>query len=126
MTLWSRTPKHSGPRSSTGAPARWQRAKWMFGQRRKCSATSAHGSMRVVRHPEVPQELEAAACWYQDRLAGLGEDFLLEYQATMTRILQEPTRWRKIRGENRKLNFRRFPYAIVYSVRDGVLYVTAV
>jgi ParE-like toxin of type II ParDE toxin-antitoxin system len=82
--------------------------------------------MRVIRHPEVPQELEAAACWYQDRLPGLGDDFLAEYQATLTRILQEPTRWRKIRRENRKLNFRRFPYAIVYSVGDDVLYVTAV
>ncbi len=65
--------------------------------------------MRIVRHPEVPQELEAAARWYQDRLPGLGDDFLSEYQATLKRILEEPTRWRRIRGENRKLNFRRFP-----------------
>ena len=76
--------------------------------------------MRVVRHPEVPQELEAAACWHQDRLAGLGDDFVAEYRATLTRIIQEPTRWRKIRGENRKLNFRRFPYAIVHSVGSNM------
>jgi hypothetical protein len=39
-------------------------------------------SVRVIRHPEVPQELEAAAVWYEECQSGLGEDFLVEYQAT--------------------------------------------
>jgi ParE toxin of type II toxin-antitoxin system, parDE len=82
--------------------------------------------MRVIRHPEVPQELEAAALWYEERQPGLGEDFLAEYQATLGRILREPNRWRKIRAENRKLNFHRFPYAIVYSVGADELYIKAV
>ena len=66
--------------------------------------TSAPSSTRVIRHPEVPQELEAAALWYEERQPGLGEDFLGEYQATLGRILREPKRWRKIRGNNRKLS----------------------
>jgi len=84
--------------------------------------------MRVVRHPEVPLELEAAALWYEERQPGLGDDFLAEYQATLRRILGAPERWRKIRGDNRKLNFHRFPYAIVYSVETeaDALYVKAV
>jgi hypothetical protein len=82
--------------------------------------------MRVVRHPEVPLELEGAAAWYEERQPGLGEDFLGEYQATLHRIIDAPERGRKIRGENRKLNFHRFPYAIVYSVGADVLYIRAV
>jgi toxin ParE2 len=82
--------------------------------------------MRVSRHPEVPQELEAAALWYEERQPGLGEDFLGEYQSTLGRILREPERWRKIRADNRKLNFHRFPYAIVYSVQADELYIKAV
>ena len=82
--------------------------------------------MRVLRHPEVPEELEAAALWYEQRQPGLGTDFLEEYQVTLARILDEPERWRKIRGENRKLNFHRFPYAIVYSVHGDVLWLKAV
>jgi hypothetical protein len=57
--------------------------------------------MRVIRHPEVPQELEGAVLWYEERQPGLGEDFLVEYQATLSRILREPERWRKFRGDNR-------------------------
>lgn len=82
--------------------------------------------MHVIRHPDVPQELEAAALWYEERQPGLGEDFLTEYQAAMGRILREPNRWRKIRGDNRKLNFHRFPYAIVYSLHSDDLYIKAI
>jgi len=38
----------------------------------------------------------------------------------------EPERWRRIRGHNRKLNFDRFPYAIVYSANNDILYIKAV
>ena len=81
---------------------------------------------RLNCHCNQPQELEAAALWYDERQPGLGGDFLGEYQATMSRILNEPERWRRIRGDNRKLNFHRFPYAIVYSVQADALYVKAV
>jgi hypothetical protein len=81
---------------------------------------------RVARHPEVPRELEAAALWYEQRQSGLGSDFLTEYQSTLGRILSDPEHWRKIRGDNRKLNFHRFPYAIVYSVRPDTLHIIAV
>jgi len=82
--------------------------------------------MRVVSHPEADQELEIAALWYEERQAGLGDDFLDEFERTLRRILVAPQRWRKIRGENRKLNFHRFPYAIVYRVRIDALYIIAV
>ena len=54
--------------------------------------------MRVLRHPDVPKELEAAALWYEQRQPGLGTDFLDEYQVTLGQILSKPERWRKIRG----------------------------
>lgn len=82
--------------------------------------------MRVIRHPDVSQELESAALWYEERQPGLGADFLHEYETTMGRILREPRRWREIRGDNRKLNFRRFPYAIIYSAQADTLHVKAV
>ena len=82
--------------------------------------------MRVVSHPKADEELEAAAVWYEQCQPGLGLDFLNEFERTLLRILKEPQRWRKIRGENRKLNFHRFPYAIVYSAQIDILRVRAV
>ncbi len=82
--------------------------------------------MRVVSHPEADQELEAAALWYEERQPGLGEDFLDEFERTLGQIVAAPERSRKILGDNRKLNLDRFPFAIVYSARDDVLYIKAV
>jgi len=82
--------------------------------------------MRVVSHPEADEELEATALWYEERQPGLGDAFLDQFERTLRRIVAEPERWRKIRGDNRKLNFQRFPYAIVYSVRADALYIKAV
>jgi toxin ParE1/3/4 len=82
--------------------------------------------MLVVSHPEADQELEAAALWYETRQPGLGDDFLDEFERTLRRIVAAPERWRKIRGDNRKLNFHRFPYAVVYSVRAEAICIKAV
>ena len=82
--------------------------------------------MLIVSHPEADQELEAGALWYEERQPGLGNDFLDAFEDTLRRIVAEPERWRKMRGDNRKLNFHRFPYAIVYSIRPDAIYIKAV
>ena len=82
--------------------------------------------MRVLSHPEADAELEAAALWYEERQPGLGHDFLEQFEHTLRRIVAEPERWRRAGAENRKLNFHRFPYAIVYSVEADALYLKAV
>jgi hypothetical protein len=82
--------------------------------------------MHVVSHPEADQELEAGALWYEHQQPGLGDDFIDEFDDALHRIVAEPERWRTIRGDNRKLNFHRFPYAIVYSVRADAIYIKAV
>ncbi len=81
--------------------------------------------MQVVSHPEADEELEGAARWYEERQPGLGDDFLDDFERTLRRIVAEPERWRQFRGDNRKLNFQRFPYAIVYSVQLDVISIKA-
>jgi len=81
--------------------------------------------VRVVVHPEAGQELAAAALWCEERQPGLGSDFVGEFEHTLRRVAAEPERWRRMRGDNRKLNFRLFPFAIVYRPRPDALYVTA-
>jgi plasmid stabilization system protein ParE len=82
--------------------------------------------MRVVSHPKADEELESAALWYEARQSGLGVEFLGEFERTLRKIVADPKCWRQFRGENRKLQFDRFPYTIIYSVRDDTIYVKAV
>ena len=82
--------------------------------------------MRIVRHPEADEELEAAALWYGRQEAGLGEDFLREFERTLRRICDDPLRWRIFHADSRKLNFDRFPYAIVYSIDGDDVWLKAV
>jgi ParE toxin of type II toxin-antitoxin system, parDE len=80
----------------------------------------------VVSHPEADEELEAAARWYEERQPGLGDDFLDDFELTLRRVAGDPQRPRFFREKNRKLNFNRFPYAIVYELQKDILYVKAV
>jgi hypothetical protein len=82
--------------------------------------------MRVDRHPEADQELEAAALWYERQRVGLGEEFLCEFERTLSRICEAPLQWRLFDNINRKLNFDRFPYALVYSVEPDAIRLKAV
>jgi hypothetical protein len=82
--------------------------------------------LRVVNHPEAGEELETAARWYEECQPKLGDDFLDDFEFTLRRVIQNPQRPRLIQGENRKLNFNRFPYAVVYELQKDVLYVKAV
>jgi len=82
--------------------------------------------MRVVSHPEADAELEAAALWYEQRQAGLGDDFLDQFDQTLRRVVADPERCRKIWGNHRKLNLPGFPYAIVYLMRADTLHILAV
>ncbi len=81
---------------------------------------------RAVLHPAAEEELEASTLYYESCSEGLGGSFLDDYEATLAVIAEAPGRWRKIRHDNRKRNFDRFPYAIVYSYDPQTIYVKAV
>ena len=80
----------------------------------------------VVSHPEADQELAVAALRYAGISPALGGDFLDEFEATIARIVAAPEQWRFVRGDNRRLNFRRFPYAVIYSLKGEVIFLKAV
>jgi hypothetical protein len=81
---------------------------------------------RVVLHPSAEKELEQATFYYESCSEGLGDDFLEGYIHCLSFIEKSPLRWRKIHRENRKRNFDRFPYTIIYSSANSVITVIAV
>lgn len=64
-------------------------------------------------------ELGEAAQYYEDRAVGLGADFIAEMEAAIDRILRFPEAWGRISDRYRQCAFRRFPYAVIYTLQGG-------
>lgn len=86
--------------------------------------------MRVRLLGEADEELTAAAIWYQQRGAGLGERLLEEAVEAFSAIGRNPKRFARARfrtrREIRRYLLAHFPYAIVYEVRENECLVVAV
>jgi len=63
------------------------------------------------------EEIREAAEFYEDRVGGLGADFLDEVDAAMDRIMKFPEAWGNLGGRYRRCNLRRFPYSVIYSMQ---------
>jgi plasmid stabilization system protein ParE len=68
--------------------------------------------------PAISEAAEAAE-FYESRVTGLGSDFLVELETTITRILQFPEAWSQISKDYRHCNLRRFPFTIVYTIEKS-------
>ncbi|NTV47742.1 MAG: type II toxin-antitoxin system RelE/ParE family toxin [Chlorobiales bacterium] len=60
------------------------------------------------------EDLAGAVKYYEAQSAGLGADFLDEFDASVERICHCPEAWRKVINNHRRHLFRRFPYAVLY------------
>lgn len=82
-------------------------------------------------HPEAREELLRAVDWYDDRRLGLGGDFAQRVQEQVRLIEAFPHIGALVplpqrRGAVRRLRVARFPYAIVYVIRDETIFILAV
>jgi plasmid stabilization system protein ParE len=83
-------------------------------------------SSRVGFHPDARRDLREATDFYDLERLGLGTEFLDEVERTMRRVIEYPESSPVVLGRVRKCAVSGFPYAIVYSARDGGVYVSAV
>jgi plasmid stabilization system protein ParE len=71
------------------------------------------------------RELDEAAAYYDAERAGLGERLHAEFHSAAARIAEHPLLYPKAARDARKCNVRKFPYAIVYRFREGVVTIVA-
>jgi plasmid stabilization system protein ParE len=79
---------------------------------------------RLLQPAEL--ELAQAASWYEGQAAGLGLEFLDEFEAAMERVTQFPEAWTKVSARHRRCLFRRFPFAVIFSHSGGQIKVAAI
>jgi len=82
--------------------------------------------MNVLFHSDAELEFNAAIDYYEAIDDGLGYDFSLEIASTITRIIDFPKAWLVVEGEFRRALVRRFPYGILYTEEQDIIYVVAV
>src|SRR4051812_12019418 len=69
---------------------------------------------RVIIEPEAEADLLEAYQWYQRRRGGLGDDFLLCFEAAKTVIGQRPKSFPVVEKQSHRALMRRFPYLVLF------------
>ena len=76
---------------------------------------------------EIAQiELDQAIEYYNDESPGLGDEFLTEVLSAIGRIGEFPEAWHRLSERTRRCQTRRFPYGIIYQIRDSEILVVEV
>jgi len=79
-----------------------------------------------IFRPEAEAEALEARRWYEDRRPGLGDEFGAAVDATVTRVVEQPLAFPRVRGETRRAVLVRFPYALYFRVTEENIVVLAV
>ena len=64
--------------------------------------------------PQVEAEIVEAMAWYSERVPGLDQDFYRTFLGILSNLSESPEMYRRVRGDVRRVIFRRFPYALFY------------
>jgi toxin ParE1/3/4 len=76
--------------------------------------------------PEAKQELWDSIDYYNEKSSGLGWEFADEVDGVGTRILSDPFRFRRARGDIRRAFLKRFKYWIYFSIEPDWVAIAAV
>jgi toxin ParE1/3/4 len=82
--------------------------------------------VNVSFHPLAERELNDAAQYYESNGAGLGAAFLTEVQRCCDGIVEYPRAGLVMTGSVRRRLIRRFPYALLYRIREDQVRILAV
>ena len=82
--------------------------------------------MKVQFHPDATIELIEAAHFYEKRQEGLGERLLNAVEEAIAFIRRHPTIWRPDESGRRNYRVRRFPYLIIYKIKNNSIYILAI
>jgi len=77
-------------------------------------------------HPYAKTDIKNAAEWYDNKVDGLGLEFMLEVKAAESKIIKNPETWPLYEQGTRRIILKRFPYSIVYLITDDKNLIVAV
>ena len=81
---------------------------------------------KVIVSPEAENDLSKAFSWYEEKLQGLGYEFLLQIDAGINLLSKNPKLHPIEYRETRKHIIQRFPYKIIYMSKEDTIIIIAV
>lgn len=72
------------------------------------------------------QEFAETVDYYNEQCPGLGYEFAAEVKNTFDRIKSFPEAWPLISSRSRRCIINRFPYGVLYQVRQDFILVSAI
>ena len=80
----------------------------------------------IMIRPEAETDMGEAFDWYEERIRGLGSDFLLNVDAAFHAIPRNPRQFPVVHKNIRRALTRRFPYQIFFVTEEKSIVVLAV
>jgi plasmid stabilization system protein ParE len=71
-------------------------------------------------------DLRGAVRYYNAQRPGLGTQFRREFSAAAARIKSLPLAWQPLSERTRRLRLARFPFGVVYQMREDEILIVAV
>ena len=76
--------------------------------------------------PPASRELREAAKFYEQKVPGLGFDFISEIRSAIRRICAHPKAWDPLDSDFRRCRTARFPYGIIYTIENDCILIVSV
>ncbi len=80
----------------------------------------------LIIRPEAESELLDAVKWYEEKVKGLGADFLLNVEPAIESILRIPDAYTPIYKNTRRALVRRFPFGVHYIIDKEKIVILAI
>lgn len=81
---------------------------------------------RLIVRPNAEQQATEAYLWYEEKLAGLGDEFLLSLDACINSIARNPNLFQKKYKNIRMGMVERFPYGVYYIMEGNLISILAI
>lgn len=80
----------------------------------------------LIVRPEAEAEIGEAFDWYEERVSGLGSDFILNLDAAFNAILRNPLLYPALHKNIRRALLRRFPYQVFFVYEENRVVILAI
>lgn len=80
----------------------------------------------LIVRPEAELDIKDAYTWFEERMPGLGAQFIVAVDEAMMLVSREPEIFQKVYRSLRRALIHRFPYGIFYTIEPNGIVVYAV